>query len=78
MMLAGCASSPPAVETRTVEVPVPVVKPLPAELTRDCAPRYLYPAGDLTVRAIVDRLEAVEIAIAICRNQLELIRAEQP
>lgn len=77
-MLAGCASSPPVTETRTVEVPVPVVKPLPAELIRDCAPRYLYPADDLTVRAIVDRLEAVEIAIAICRNQLELIRAEQP
>jgi hypothetical protein len=61
-----------------VEIPVPVLKPLPAELTRDCEPRYLYPQGDLTVEAALDRLEALEIANAICRNQLELIRAAQP
>jgi hypothetical protein len=54
---------------------VPVLKPLPAELTKDCAPRYLYADNDLTVEAVIDRLTAVEIALAICRNQLELIRA---
>lgn len=62
--------------TKTVEVPVPILKPLPQELTKDCVPRYLYPA-DITIEAVLDRLEATEIALAICRNQLELIRAGQ-
>lgn len=60
-----------------VEVPVPVLVRFPPELTRDCDPRYRYPADDLTVEAAIDRLEAVEIALAICRNQLELIRAAE-
>jgi hypothetical protein len=54
-----------------------VVKPLPPELTADCAPRYQYPANDITGEALVDRLIAVELALAICRNQLENIRAAQ-
>lgn len=62
-------------KTISVEIPVPVVKPLPLELTKDCEPRYRYPATDLTVEALIDRLVAVEIALGICRNQLELIRA---
>jgi hypothetical protein len=54
-----------------------VVRPLPAELVRDCEPRVWYPAGSMTVGAIVDRLEAVELALAICRNEKALIRAAQ-
>lgn len=64
-------------KTVPVEIPVPVVKPLPVELTQDCVPRYNYLADDLTVSALIDRLEAVEIALGMCRNQLELIRAAQ-
>lgn len=62
----------------TVEVPIPVVKPLPAEILRDCDPRYRYASDDMTVEAVIDRLEAVEVALAICRNQMELVRAAQP
>ena len=36
--MASCASSPPAVQTRIVEVPVEVKVPLPAALTADVAP----------------------------------------
>lgn len=78
-LLAGCATEPRTVtRTVTVEVPVPVVKPLPSELTRDCQPRVNYPDTSMTVEAIVDRLQAVEDALAICRNEKALIRALQP
>jgi hypothetical protein len=60
-----------------VEVPVAVVQKLPPELTRDCEPRFTYPAGSMLVAAIVDRLEAVEAALAICRNEKALIREAQ-
>lgn len=60
-----------------MEVPVPVVRPLPAELIADCEPRYRYTSDDLTIEAVIDRLEAVEVALAICRNQFELVRAAQ-
>lgn len=62
-----------------IRVPVPVVKPLPDRLVRDCAPRTGVPAtGALTVGDALERLAAVEDAIAICRNQLGEIRAAQP
>jgi hypothetical protein len=65
-------------KTSAVEIPTPVVTHLPAVMTKDCAPQYRYPADDVTIAAVLDRLEAVEIALAICRNQLEVIRAAQP
>lgn len=36
--MASCASSPPAVQTQIVEVPVEVQVPLPKALTRDVPP----------------------------------------
>jgi hypothetical protein len=63
------------VKSVPVEIPVPVLREFPAEITADCVPRYLYPVGEMTVGAVLDRLEAVEIALAVCRNQLEVIRA---
>lgn len=74
----GCADSPKvAIKTVVQEIPVPTVKPLPPELVKDCEPKYLYPVGDITIEGLLDRLEAVEIALAICRNQMELVRAAQ-
>ena len=64
---------------RTIEVPVPVVRPLPARLTADCEPRVRVPAdGPLTVAAVLDRLAATEDALAVCRNQLGELRGAQP
>lgn len=60
-----------------MEVPVPVVEKIDPSLTKDCDPKYRYPAESMKVRHIKDRLEATEDALAICRNQLELIRAAQ-
>lgn len=71
--LTACANS--KLVTKAVEVPVPVRATLPSSLTADCEPKYRYSADDLTVEAIVDRLAAVEVALAICRNQFEVIRA---
>lgn len=51
MLSLGCASAPQvAVETRTVEVPVEVVRPIPAQLT-DPIP---YPDAVYTVSGLVD------------------------
>lgn len=74
--LAGC-ETPPVVRTETVEVPVPVVKPLDPHLTADCEPRFYYLQAPITGEVLIDRLTAVELALAICRNQLENIRALQ-
>lgn len=76
-LLPACAAKQPIVRVQTVEVPVPVVVPLKPELLRDCEPRYQYPAADLNVGAIVDRLESAEVALAICRNQIAVIRESQ-
>lgn len=76
--LVSCSSPQVVVKTVPVEIPVPVVKPLPREITADCPPRFLYPDDDVTVEAVIDRLIAVEIALGICRNNLELVRASQP
>lgn len=56
---------------------MPVVRPLPQELLRPCVPRYMYPDGDLSIAAVIDRLEAVEMALAVCANQIEVIRSMQ-
>ncbi len=68
-MLSGCGP------LRTIEVPVPVRVPVDARLTVDCVPRYNVPAaGQLPVQAAMDRLAAVEDALAQCRAQLEALR----
>lgn len=78
LLLAACATPPRVVtKTVTVEVPVPLVKPIDPKLTADCEPRYQYPATSMRVRALRDRLIALELALGFCRNQLELIRASQ-
>lgn len=61
-----------------MEVPVPVVQKLPADLVKDCQPRTSVPEhGALTVDDTLERLAAVEDALAFCRNQLGVIRARQ-
>jgi hypothetical protein len=59
LLLSSCASSPAvehvAVETRIVEVPVEVVKPLPAQYTRPLS--YPPPIGEaVTVESLIDRI----------------------
>lgn len=78
MLLASCASAPTVVEkVRTIEVKVPVVQPIPANLTRDCAPDFSY--GDtVTVGDIVSRVISLEDALSICRDQLQRLRQAHP
>lgn len=80
LSLAGCANEPRVVyRDRTIEVPVAVVEKTDPRLTADCAPRTdLPPDGPLTIRAMKERLAAVEDALAICRNDKALLRATQP
>lgn len=58
-------------------MPVPVVEKIDQSLIKDCVPRYRYPPESMKIEHIKDRVEAVEDALAICRNQLELVRACQ-
>lgn len=75
--LAGCGSVPQTVYVdRPIEVPVPFVQTIDPRLTADCEPRTDVPqAGRLTVAQVLDRLGAVEDALALCRNQVAEIRA---
>ena len=78
-LLTGCASAPQVVyRDRPISVPVPVVRPLPAELTADCPPAGGVAPGALTVGAVLTRLADVEDALAKCRGQLAQIRALPP
>lgn len=64
---------------RTIEVPVPVVQPIPDRLTRDCEPRTdVTYDGPLTVALVLERLAAVEDALAVCRNQVGELRGARP
>lgn len=55
---------------------MPVVEKLDERLTQDCEPRTgVSHEGALTVGDALERLEAVELALALCRNQLGVIRA---
>lgn len=64
---------------RPVEIPVPTLKPLPESLTRDCMPRTQVPySGALTVGDALERLAAVEDALALCWGQIAAIRMMQP
>ena len=63
---------------RAVEIPVPVLKPLPERLTRDCTPRTEVPYnGALTVADVLERLAAVEDALAGCWGRITTIREMQ-
>lgn len=78
LLLAGCVSEPEVVvKTVTVKVPVPVLEKLDSKLLVECVARYQYSPFHLSVRAMRERLEAVEDALAMCANQIELIRAAQ-
>lgn len=60
---------------RVIKIPVPVRAELDPRLTADCPPRFDVPtSGRLTVLSALDRLAAVEEALAQCRNQLSEIR----
>lgn len=63
---------------KEVRVEVPVLVPLPAELLVWRAPRFNYPPDVLPVGAIEDKVEALELALGMCNNDKELIRAKQP
>lgn len=77
-MLSACETTPPPVRSETVEVKVPVKVPVDQRLLADCTPKYLYPQTDkLTVEQALDRLNATEAALAMCANQIELIKAAQ-
>jgi hypothetical protein len=74
---AGCSTTPTVVyKDRIVEVPGP---PVPAninpELIKDCPPSTEVPAsGPLPLSAVLDRLSAVENALALCRFHAEQLR----
>ena len=57
---------------------MPVVQQLPARLTEDCAPATGVSEGPVTVGAALDRLAAVEDALAACRARLAEIRSVKP
>lgn len=72
-LLAGCAT-PPVYITRTVQVPVNVpgpMQPVPPELSKDCAPAALTGSH---VGEVLERLQAVEDALADCRARMGQIR----
>lgn len=76
-MLSGCETAPQATRISSVDLPQPVVEKIDPALIKDCEPRYRYPVASMKVQHLKDRLEAAEDALAICRNQLELIRSGQ-
>lgn len=63
---------------KEIRVEVPVFVPLPEELLAWRAPKYLYPPDAMAVGAIEDKVEALELALGMCNNDKELIRAKQP
>jgi hypothetical protein len=51
------------------------VQSIDPELSADCPPKTGLPqTGVLTVQALLNRLDAVEAALAICRSRLQDIR----
>lgn len=74
-MLVACANEPPVFKDRVVKVPVPVRAEIDPRLTEDCEPAADVPlTGVVTVLDALNRLAAVEIALAKCRHQLAQIR----
>lgn len=57
---------------------MPVKVPVDQRLLADCTAKYLYPSADkLTVENAIDRLHATEDALALCNNQIQLIKDAQ-
>ena len=74
-MLAHCASAPLVTTDRPVDVPTPTLRPISAELSKDCPPSTTVTAnGPLLEKSIHERLAAVEEALSDCRRRLRLIR----
>ena len=79
-LLQACMSGPDVIyKERVVKVPTPVIQPVDPRLTADCVPSFDVPAtGPITVRDLVNRLEAVEFALEVCRNDKAELRKSQP
>jgi hypothetical protein len=54
-------------------VPVPVVRPIPDELLKECVLPPL--KGDVTLGDALDWYEAEALCAAVLRNQIELLKA---
>lgn len=65
------------VKTEFERVETPVIVKLDAALIADCAPLFAYRGQRVTVGDALERLKAVEVALALCRNQLAAIRDAQ-
>lgn len=57
---------------------MPVFVSLPEELLVWRTPQFLYPSDAMPVGALEDKVEALELALGMCNNDKELIRAKQP
>jgi hypothetical protein len=61
------------VDSKPTEVPVPVIRPIPAELLKECALPPL--KGDVTLGDALDWYETESLCAAQFRNQIELLKA---
>ena len=79
LLLTACASGERVVfKDRIIEKPVPVPLPIDPRLTADCTPVTDVPIeGALTIRDALERLEAVEFALDLCRHDKAEIRKAQ-
>lgn len=68
LMLTACTR----VEYRDREIPVPVIKPLPAEMTADCDPGAM--PDTLTVGDVLSRAGRAEDALKECRRRMKEVR----
>lgn len=80
LLLSACTPQTQVVyKDRIVKEPVPTFVPLRSELTADCQPYAALPAaGKLTILDLMNRLDAVELSLSTCREELTDIRALQP
>lgn len=66
----------PIVETRTVQVQVPVVVEIDAALLLPCVAAFTYPSRKITVDDVRRRAAALETALTLCNEKLlEIKRA---
>lgn len=78
LLLSACGSTPPkqVVRTEEVEVKVPVLVPLPSDLTRNCdVPAF---PDRITVGDMQDLVIFLYTSIEICNQEKEGIRELQP
>lgn len=80
LLLSACTPQTQIVyKDQIVKEPVPTLVPLDPKLTADCQPLVPLPAsGKLTILALMNRLDSVEMELAICREDLSDIRDLQP